>query len=217
MASQIVARIEATRRKLRQVLWLRGAAWLAIGMIGLITLAGLADWTLHVSAGMRLLFLLMLAGCTAGLAYRFWYLPLRSRPTPLDIALEVERLHPELGERLSSTVSFLNTPEDDRFAGSKALRDQVVADAAVAIESVDFQETIRTAPTRKVGIGAGALALLALALVVASPSDAAIALRRLTNPFGETAWPKRTRLRITDAPTNVAIGDPFSFRSGGSA
>lgn len=211
MASQIVERIDATRRRLRRIVWLRGAAWLVVGVVGVGTLATLADWMLQVSPGMRLLFLLMLFGCAVGMVYRYWYLPLRGRLTQLDIALEVERLHPELGERLSSTVCFLNTPANDAFAGSKVLRDKVIAEAVTAIEHVDFQETIQTGPTRKIGLSAGVLAFVALALVVANPSDASIALRRLANPFGDTSWPKRTRLLVTNAPASVAIGDPFSF------
>lgn len=210
MPRSIVEQLAGVRRKLTKLVWLRGALSLALAVMGIVMFAGMTDWLLHVSGGMRLLFLLALAGTAAWLAYHYWLLPLRVPVSDLHLALRVERAHPELAERLSSTIGFLAQPNDDPLAGSRALRERVMAEAVSSVQQVEFGSIVRTEAVRRTALWTAGTGLLALILVGASPRNAAIALERLARPFDGPDWPKQTQFRVVEAPKSVAIGDPFS-------
>ena len=209
MGNGLIERFGATRRRLSRILMLHGAAALLLGVVAVATGAGLVDWLLHVSSGMRLLFLALLVTVSGWLTWRRLVRPLTVSVRDLDLALRLERAHPELSERLSSTVDFLRCADADPFAGSKQLRERVIEDASIAARDLDFDAVVESRPARRmVGLAVGVLGAAA-ALCIANPSDAAIALRRLANPFGSTSWPLLTGVEIVSAPERVAKGDPF--------
>jgi hypothetical protein len=210
MSTSLLERLHQTRRRLRRVLVLHGVSWLVAAVIGAVTLAALVDWALHVSGGLRLLFLAAVAAVAAWVVQQYLVRPLCAAVRDLDLALRLERVHPQFAERLSATVDFLRLSERDPLSGSKSLRDRVVRETVELSRRVAFESIVRTQAARTVGIWSGVVMGLALCLVVASPGDAAVALRRLVNPFGGPEWPQRTHLHVVSAPERLAVGDPFT-------
>lgn len=209
MGTSLFDRLDSVRRRVRRVLWMHGSAWIAAAVIAVVIVAGLTDWMFHVSSGFRILFLGLLAAAIVWTARKYLLAPLRTRITDLELALKVEQQHPDLDPDLAAAVEFLKVPEGDIRAGSKALREQVVMRALAKSEPVNFADIVQPKPARKMLAWAAGAAGVGLALTVASPSDAAIALRRLANPLSGPAWPKRTQIQSVQAADRVALGDPF--------
>lgn len=210
MRTHFHEKMRRTRQRLRRTLALHGLFWMTAGLGAGILAAGIVDWAFHVSGGMRLVFLVMLILGAAWLARRYLVRPLSVPVRDLDLALRIERTRPELRNRLSSTVAFLQTPPDDPLAGSPTLRENVITQTIADSEAVAFTEIVDPRRSRRVGGIAAAVMGVAIALVATSPLDAAIALRRLFNPLTGPAWPQRTRLEIVAAPGKIAKGDAFT-------
>lgn len=211
MPESLFHRLEELRRQLRRVLMVYGLCWLVVGIVGVVVVAGLADWAFHVSGGLRLIFLIGISLWAIWLIHRRLVVPLNERIRDLDLALRLERYYPQLGERLSSTVDFLLSSEDDPFAGSRQLRDRVVQETLSQTREVSFKSIVESQPARRMGAWSASVLAVALALILASPSGASIALRRLANPFGGPDWPLRTHVKILNPRDKVAKGDPFSL------
>jgi hypothetical protein len=211
MTGDLHSRFAGTRAKLRRLLWCRGVAWLAAVLVGWAVFAGVVDYWFHVSSGLRLVFLAAAALSALFVGWRFLGRPLALAVSDLDLALRVERRHPELMESLSATVSFQNASADDALAGSVALRRAVVRRAVAQSERVHFDEIVDPTATRRAVWTASAAAAVAALLALVDPASAAVALQRLCQPFADVEWPKRTALAFVSLPTRVAKGDPFAF------
>ena len=212
MRDGIHRRLAGARSALRRAALLYGAAVVVVAAVAGLLLFGSADWLLRASAVLRTLFLLTLAGGVGWCVYRYLWLPLTVPVRNLDLALQLERLHPELGERLSSTVDFLDhTAEDPRY-GSPQLRGEVIDAAGRHSDGVDFAEIVQTRPVRKMLAAAGAAVAAGALTLALFQTSAGIALTRLLLPWGQTQWPLRTQLERLSPPDRIAKGDPFEMR-----
>ena len=171
---ELEARIAALRAAVRRLLALHGLSRVIALIVPLVVLAGLADWLLHLDPVIRATLLVVVAGATAWLSYRYVLRPLFIRFADLDIALRIEQRWPGFNDRLASTIQFLHLDaRDDRY-GSLALREATVRQAVEEASAVDFREVIEPRPVfRAFGIASGAL-VLALALLVLAPASARI-------------------------------------------
>src|SRR3990172_1018975 len=181
--SQIEARLEEMRRRIRRLLGMHGVSWVLVVGVGVATVSGLADWLLDLSTGVRVVLLAVLVSGTLWTAYRFLLRPLLVRMRDLELALRVESRFPRLGEQLASAVEFLKEPIDSDRSGSPVLKRAVVEQATRTAELLDFSEALdRSAPRRALSCAAAVL-VVASGLVLAVPGSARIALARLVNPF----------------------------------
>lgn len=211
MPTSLIERLSQTRARLKRMLALNGAFWLIAGLMATVTAAGLVDWLLHVSSGLRLLFLTGTLVAGVWIAYRHMFHPLRAQVRDLDLALRLERIFPELGEQLSSTIDFLKTADNDPLAGSLELRNHVIAAAQSAALRLRFDDVLHGRAVRIAAFITALVVGITGSLVAAGPSEAAIALRRLANPFGGPDWPLATHIHVVAAPDRIAVGDPFSI------
>src|SRR5688572_6155340 len=121
---QQIARL---RRQIRRIALVYGLAWLAIGVLGSVLVLGLADYLIRFQdRGVRIIATLTLLGVVAWTIYRYLWPALSLRMSDVAIARRVERRFPELADRLSSAMDFLDQPEDEPIAGSAELRRAVV-------------------------------------------------------------------------------------------
>ena len=86
MSEQLTQQMDQARSRIRRILWQRGVCWVVAGALGVALVAGLVDWLIHASSGLRLLFLLALLGSAAELARRFLW-------RPLSAPIEIGRAH----------------------------------------------------------------------------------------------------------------------------
>lgn len=163
----------------------------------------LADRFLFLTMGGRL-GLAIGVWTSAGLALFGWIvLPTRRRPTDEQTAFEVESKHPELEERLSSTVELLKKNEPAAYKGSpqliEALRQQTIEKTA----SLDFAHVATgEQASRAWGMAAG-FAVAVVAFLFLNGADPSLLLRRFVSPL--TDLPKPSTVKFDVAPQNATV------------
>jgi hypothetical protein len=196
--------LEAVRRRTRVLAVTFGAALAVSAAVGLLVVTVAADYLLDLSPAARVfLMLLALAGLGA-VAVRQVIWPLIARLSLRDIAGRLESTFPQFEDRLSSTVSFVQSPRVD---GSDGMKRQVIAQATALAGKVNLNDALSVAPVVKSGLSAmmalGAAVLLAVA--VGGPYRHIIA-SRLLSPFSGTAWPRSVEIGPVDVPARVPVG-----------
>ncbi|HWC90365.1 MAG TPA: hypothetical protein VG433_11935 [Pirellulales bacterium] len=210
MSHELEQQLARIRRRVRTLLLVYGAAWVAGGVVLGLTVFALADYFIRFEdRGIRMICSLMVLNLTGWVVLRYLWPALRARYSDVQLALRVERRFPQLADRLASTIQFLRQSEDDPLAGSAALRREVIAETTGALEPLDWSDVIDPRPIRRALLVSGAICLSGLALLAAAPQYSAIALARLVNPLGNTAWPQTNHLAFTQSVTRIALGSRF--------
>ncbi|MCA9265666.1 MAG: hypothetical protein KDA60_17515, partial [Planctomycetales bacterium] len=126
----------------------------------------------------------------------------------------MEQRFPQLQDRLSSSIAFLDQDESDDTAGSVSLRRAVVARAQTEVASYPIDETLTRRPTRDAAVLLAVLLLTIGGLGLASPDNTWRSVQRLLLPWGDLEWPRRQNLQFTSpaAGTAIAIGADIEFR-----
>jgi hypothetical protein len=210
MRSLLVQRVHEVQSEARRLILLYGLArFVAASILTAIGL-GLIDYLLRlhypvarwlVSASFAVMIVASVWKCVVPV--------LRPRQDPIGTARRIELRFPELGDRLSSAMAFIDEAADDRMAGSLELRRAVIADAEARAGAVEFRAALdRCAPRRALTAAGIALAFAAL-IVAISPSMAELAVSRLLAPWRSLPWPRKHELMFVNAPSRVATGDDF--------
>ncbi len=210
MSHPILKRLGTLARAVRWLLWVRAWAWVvAIGVSVAIVLAALDYWWRVRDPGLRWLMALAWWGAVGGTVWRLVW-PLRKlQVDPLRVAQHLQRLHPQLEDRLASAVEFLQLPADDVRLGSAQLRRELIHQVAAEFECLPTAGVIRW---RKLA-ATGAVALAPLMLLAGlwwwQPGTVAVAAVRLLAPWSPVAWPQRHKLKIVDPVRRIARGEPW--------
>ena len=220
----VLLRLSGIRQRARQVLWFGGLARAALLLVALVLTATLLDWWLHFDdPGVRCLWLLGIVTAVGWGLWRWWFTPLRSRLTDLDVALRIEQRHPELRDVLASSVQFVEQGGDPRV-GSPQLQKVVADQAARRLQSLDLEDFIESTPAIRAAVVCAGLLAFAALLVLLSPDSAARALHRLCLPFSAPAWPREVVWTLLDGnldplpedpavPLQVPRGEAFRFHA----
>ena len=212
MPHPLEQKIAALRRRVRRMAAVYGLSVVAAALLGTMAALGLIDYLLRFQdRGLRIIASLLMLGVFAWTFYRYVFRALSVRIGDADLALRVQRRFPDLDDRLLSAVEFLHAAEDDPAAGSAALRRAVVAEAAAEAQRLDFSAVLDPRPTIRAGIVMAAACLAAGIFVALDPSAARIAVARLVNPLGKTAWPRTTHLMVRRPVERVARGRAFEI------
>ena len=141
---------------------------------------------------------------------RFVIPALRFRPRPVDLALRIERMRPELRGRLASAVEF----ELSGTASESELAARAVRDADERALGSSLAKVIRMRPTAmRVFAAIFALAAVAAASVF-DPASVSIAARRVLTPWSDAAWPARTSIEsLVKAGSVAPRGKPVALRA----
>ncbi len=171
------------------------------------------DWVFRLPVGFRIV-----QGGMAGLALVVfaiigaWRI-LAFRPRRIDVALRIERSHPELRDRLAALLEFEAQPIDQRTElldlGLPALREEVDR----AMQGLDLASitSMRSAtrPARQLGLvvalWAGAFALL--------PSIISVGIVRAVAPWSHAQWPSLTDVVDHTDRSVVATGTSFPWKA----
>jgi len=190
-------RLRKVRRRVRGLLALHGAAWVAGCVVGAVIFFGLVDFLLRFrDPGIRLFCTLAVVGLFFWTVRRHLVQVLAIPWRDADLARRLGRAFPSVGDALPSAIEFLHQREDDPAAGSVALRRAVVVQTTADVEKIDLLGAVRVGPVGKVIGAALVVILVGLGIVITAPASAGIALSRLANPFGETVWPQATHLAV---------------------
>jgi len=211
MSHPLEQKIHVLRARVRRLVTLHGACWVAAAVLAAVTVLGATDYLIRFQdRGIRVICSLLVFGMFGWTCYRFLYLPSIFRLRDVDLAARVQRRFPELDDRLVSSVEFLRQEEDEPLAGSAALRRAVIAETTARTERLDFSGALDTGAPRRAAIVALSVFLVAATLWAADPPASSIALARLANPFDDDlAWPQRNLLRPRRPVPSVARGQAF--------
>lgn len=179
------------RRGRRLLVFQRVLQFLAVALPTALTL-GLIDFALRLPGWLRAVMLLSLLAVAGVWLFSHIGRALRFRPTPVRLAMRLEKLYPHLKGVLASAVQFHMNPQAYAdHPASQTLVDRSTREAEAVLGTTVPGRLIDSSRTGRVG-AAVVVAVLALASVAAGfPESAEIAAKRWALPFGATAWPLR--------------------------
>ncbi|MEZ6114886.1 MAG: DUF4175 family protein, partial [Pirellulaceae bacterium] len=205
--------VAAVARRAKRLQIVYGAARVVACLVAAILLVGLADYMFRwEDAVTRWLASAFVVAAGVWATWRFLAPPLMNRFTAIQIAQRIEARFPQLSDRLSSTLAFLNQADDDATAGSFELRRAVVAETQSLTEQLDFYRCLDARRPRRAMLLALATLLLAAIAVGIDFQSAGLAARRLATPWTDAPWPRWNHLAIVDAPDRIAAGQAFEAR-----
>ena len=202
------AELQAKILEARRV-WKRGIFWagFAIVLTGLIALfmgEAIIDWLMPLPEFVRIALLIGGIGVIGYLLYRYLIQPLRASLTLRDVALNVERNHPDLEDRLVSAVQFGNRESTDPIESHMLQR--LLEDTTERVKGIDFKATIDHSRTRK-QVGIAALVVVACCvLALIFPTEIHTSLLRVLAPWEKTDPVLTTKLTVEPGNARILRG-----------
>ena len=212
MLHPLEQKIVTLRRRVRRLAAVYGLSIVVAILLATVAVLGATDCLLRIEdRGVRIIVSLGALAMLAWSCRRFLGPTLFVRLPDAELALRVERNFPRLKDGLLSAVEFLGQSEDDPTAGSAALRRAVIAQAAAETQDLDFSAVLDRRPARRAATLLAAACIMAGMIVLLAPADARVAVARLINPLGNTAWPRATHLMLRRPVERMARGQPFEI------
>lgn len=192
--------IDRAGRRLFELVWLHGISTAALAFALALAFAFVADWTLHLPAGVRWIHLVLLLALPIFFLVRDLVRPLRALPRRPGLAVLIERVHPEQKDLLVSAVELATSPTP---SGDPEFVAGVLRRADAAAEKLDLAHVF-DARRPRLRMLCGVLAIAVCALLFSLNSEATqVFFQRLAG--GDTPWPQRTHLAIEIPLSGAAV------------
>lgn len=198
--ASVSARLSGLRASFRRLFALDGLSRAGVAAVAFIGITFLADWSFALPVQVRLTLLLGGVGLLGWIVAKRILAPLGQKISDDDLAVLVERAHPELNDRLISAIQLARDPGPD---ASPELVAALVADAEKATSEMDFGHVVVKRNVGKIAAWAAGLLLLITAAGFAFQDHASIYVKRLFG--GATKWPQRTHLEVIDFPNGRRV------------
>lgn len=203
----VVQRVEEARRGAMRRVRLRGTAWgLAAGMLLVLGMA-LFDYMLRQDdIGTRwFLSLLTLGGLVFAVVW--WIVPAwKWTPSLQQIAQRIEQFFPELRDKISSALFFLEQDEDDAAGSSIYFRRKHISEMADTLTYTDLSVALNRQLATKALYALGGILFVMLSVLLFSPQQFGTAVSRLAMPWRAIEWPRQNNLALVDPPKVVPLG-----------
>ena len=202
--AELQARISSARRVWKRSLFWTGLAIVLTGVIALLAGEAIVDWLMPLPGTVRITLLVVGTGVIGYLLYKYLVQPLRASLTFRDVALNVERNHPDLEDRLVSAIEFGNRESADPIETHMLQR--LLEDTTERVKDINFKATIDHSRTRKhVGIAA----LVVVGCVILSmlfPTEIHTSLLRVLVPWEKTDPILTTKLAVEPGNARILRG-----------
>ena len=206
LTGDVVARLARLRRQLAVWFWIDGLSRVLWTTIALLALDLLIDWFFRMDKPQRAVMLALILVAIAYVAFRRLIRPLSATITDDALALEVERLNPQLHQSVISALQFSRMEDLDRRGYSPAMVRQTVQRGATASADVDFGAVLDDRELRQNSF----LLLFAAAVLLAVAAGSFLhpmlqiwANRNLL--LGDAVWPQKTYLKIERAANGKVV------------
>ena len=219
--ADVFRRLSSIRGAIRRRFALDGLSRLILVAAAFVVFTFAIDWLLRLPSGVRLVFLFAGISLLVWIIVRRIFRPLSVRISDDDLALMVERQHPELNDRLISAIQLVRNPGsvptgeaalNSASYNSPELVEELVKDAENATSGVDFN---RVLVWRHVGKVLGWAVLTAGILLATGSYFRAYSLTYLNRIVGGAGkYPQLTHLKILDFENYkriVARGDDLGI------
>ncbi|WP_417735068.1 polyketide synthase [Rosistilla oblonga] len=164
---------------------------------------------LEMPRSARILLLVALFVVLVVLAIRLLGERLSAKLPDESLALLLERQHPELGERLMTSVQLARA-ESNLDAHSRPLYEHVRREAAQMSDELDIRRVFQWQPLINKAIAAGVMLLAVIVFALATPSIASHAISRLLT-LSDDPWPRKAKLEMVGVEVPiVTFTDPDS-------
>ena len=202
--TELQARVLEAHRVWKRTLFWTGCAIATVGLIAILAGAAIIDLLMPLPTSVRIALLVGVIGAAGYLLYRYLVQPLRVKLTPHDVALNVERKHRDLEDRLVSALQFGEAETEDPIKSH--LLQRLVTDAVERTDGIDFKATIDKSKKRKhIGIAAAVFAGCALIALI-FPAELNISLNRLLSPWEKTEPVFTTKLTVEPGNARILRG-----------
>ncbi len=202
--AELQAKILEARRVWKRSLFWAGFAIVLTGVIALVVGEAIVDWLMPLPSPVRIALLTVGAGVTGYLLYTYLIRPLRTSLTLRDVALNVERNHPNLEDRLISAIEFGGRESTDPIEAHMLQR--LLEDTTQRTEGIDFKATIDHRRTRK-HVGIAALVFVGCCvLALLFPGEIHTSLLRVFTPWEKTDPILTTHLTVEPGNARILRG-----------
>ncbi|WP_417734113.1 DUF4175 family protein [Rosistilla oblonga] len=203
-AHPLLRRVRGLSWQAHGLLLIRAIAIVAASLILLAIGLGTIDWLVRSrSLGWRWLSTGLLVAAAMGLAWR-WLVPaIRLRLRGTDVARQIEAVFPALGDRLSSSIDFLESPRPSKSHLEAAVIDRTTRD----VQGLSFATALNLRPTLAALAAAVMIAAVLSGLWFQDSATVSHAAARLAQPWRQLDWPRRHHLQIDPLPQVVHQGD----------
>ncbi len=205
MSQVIQAKISGVRRKNAMVSMAMGAATI-VGLVVLaIAVVMLLDWWIELPFIVRAAALAAILAAAVAVAVRYILFPILFSPDDEEIALAVERTHPDFRSRLISAVQFSRL-ETAPAGASPAMVKALIRETESFAGPMDFSRVITIEPA----VRAAAIAALIVVLGMtgfAYGGESALALLKRAMLVPGVDVPRKTRVKVVSGDMHVARGD----------
>ena len=209
----LLQKIDEVRGRQRSVAIGQGVARSLLAAIGLVMAFFLVDWLILAKStpgsGDRLARGILVAAMLITLGWVVWrslISVLLHIPDDDEVALKVEKGHPELRGRLISTIQLRRS---SAVAGSKDLIAALEADTIEFVGTRHFTDIIDLALLKKIALWALGVLVLVGALSAWRSDFAAAILARLA--LTEQTYPTAAKIVTVTDGTTTARGEPFTI------
>ena len=202
--TELRTRVLEARRVWKRTLFWTGCGIAIVGLISILAGAAIVDLLMPLPGSVRIVLLIGIIGAVGYLLYRYLIQPLRVKLTPHDVALNVERKHRDLEDRLVSALQFGEAETEDPIKSH--LLQRLVTDAVERTDGIDFKATIDKSKKRKhIGIAVAVLAGCALIALI-FPTELNISINRLLSPWEKTEPVFTTKLTVEPGNARILRG-----------
>ena len=202
--AELQARILDARRVWKRSLFWTGFAIVLTGILAIFIGEAFVDWLMPLPSAVRIALLVIGVGVIGYLLYKYLVQPIRASLTLRDIALNVERNHPNLEDRLVSAIEFGNRESADPIEAHMLQR--LLDDTTERVKEIDFKATIDHSRTRK-HVGIAALVVVGcFVLSMLFPTEIHTSLLRVLVPWEKTDPILTTKLVVEPGNARILRG-----------
>ena len=202
--AELQARILGTRRVWKRSLFWTGLAIVLTGVIALLVGESVVDWLMPLPSAVRIALLVIGVGVIGYLLYKYLVQPLRASLTLRDVALNVERNHPDLEDRLVSAIEFGDRESNDPIEAHMLQR--LLEDTTERVKGINFKATIDHSRTRK-HVGIAALVIVGCCVLsLLFPTEIHTSLLRVLVPWEKTDPILTTKLAVEPGNARILRG-----------
>lgn len=182
-STDIPRHLATLRRRIRRVQWIRGILkFFLFFFVGLLLLAAIDFIFAPVPQAARLVFFSLWMSSLVWSLYRSLFRPLLQSISDVKLARWLERRHPEVQERISTSLELSDHP-----AGiSAALLDELSLEAATDLVAIDPSVEVSSQKVRRSLWPVAILAAAITLLLVIFPQEMSRLLSRAISPFSDS-------------------------------
>lgn len=187
LPEELTGRLRQLESRIRYLALLRGVGLLAMVLASGIGIGIFIDMNWELSVPLRIT-MLSIVGLSAGwVVLRCLFRPCFSKLSQAELAAIVENSHPELAERLTSTIELNDSSLPEAERGSRYMRETLTHQASSSAQVLDFNQSFSASRALRTSLlGTFVLVVLVMPFLF-SPQNYGLLWQRFFTPWGNFA------------------------------